>query len=373
MIKRGFFIFAFSFLFSCKSEVKNDPVVDTLEEVEETDTMAQMGAPDDTVNDTNQQMALLNEPKSDDYPISSSIEKTNTSNKPKQTDAKQEKVMLKMGSLKQEKEEDVNIPANSLPADLKIGTNATSEILGGKEEKPIEKPKTVEAVSEAQKEVTSTNEAIHKHQIFAGLLSSYVSNVGIVDYKSLKSKETELDQYLKLLSENVPTNSWSRDQKLAYWINVYNAFTIKVILKNYPLKSIKDLSGGKIWDSKWIDLAGIKYSLNDIENNIVRPQFKDARIHFALNCGAKSCPPLSNKAFLAGNVQELLEQNAIAFVRNKSMNEISANKVKISSIFDWYSKDFGDLTSFLSKYSGVSLSKQVKIEFKEYDWSLNGK
>jgi len=230
----------------------------------------------------------------------------------------------------------------------------------------VETPKEKEAVAPSAGDV-------HKHEILQSLLSAHVSGTGVVDYKALKSKEAQLDEYLKLLSDNTPAASWSRDQKLAYWINSYNAFTIKVILKNYPLKSIKDISGGKIWDSKWITLGSTKYSLNDIENTIVRPQFKDARIHFALNCGAKSCPPLDNTAYLPSNVQTLLEQNAKAFVRNKTMNDIAASKVVISSIFDWYGKDFGSIPEFLTKYSGVTVSQNAKIEFKTYDWSLNGK
>ena len=86
-------------------------------------------------------------------------------------------------------------------------------------------------------------------------------------------------------------------KKMAYWINVYNAFTIKMIVDNYPVSSITKLHGGKPWDVKWIELGEKKYSLNEIEHNILRPQFKDARIHFAVNCAAQSCPPILNKAW----------------------------------------------------------------------------
>ncbi len=211
------------------------------------------------------------------------------------------------------------------------------------------------------------------HSAFDKLLRIHVSNSGNVDYKGLKRKEAELDSYLRKLGENVPSTSEPRNERLAYWINAYNAFTIKLILNNYPLKSIIDLHGGKPWDQKWIDLGGKIYSLNQIEHEIIRPRFQDARIHFAVNCAASSCPPIPNKAFTSGNLNSLLNQRTSAFINSTTYNDIAGNKVSLSKIFDWYGEDFGDLITYINKYAKVKVDPGASVGFKEYDWALNGK
>ena len=245
------------------------------------------------------------------------------------------------------------------------------------EAKTEQKPSAVEEkVAIKNQESPNLNKEENKafsHKPLDDLLSKYVSSSGQVNYKGFKSDEKQLDQYLIGLANNVPENGVSRNERLSYWINAYNAFTLKAILEKYPFKSIKDISGGKIWDKKWINLASKTYSLNDIENGIIRPQFKDARIHFAVNCGAQSCPPLSNKAFTAQNIEGLLDKNTKSFVQNKSMNDLSTDKIKISSIFDWYKADFGNVIAFLNKYSASNIPQNAKIQFMEYDWTLNGK
>ena len=128
--------------------------------------------------------------------------------------------------------------------------------------------------------------------LWNGLLRKYVNSSGKVNYKGFKSDKSKLDAYLKELENNPIQENWSKAKKMAYWINAYNAFTIKLIVDNYPISSITKLHGGKPWDVKWIKLGGQTYSLNNIENDILRPKYKDARIHFAVNCAAKSCPPL---------------------------------------------------------------------------------
>lgn len=211
------------------------------------------------------------------------------------------------------------------------------------------------------------------HSALNGLLSKYVDSKGNVDYAGLKTMESQLDAYLADLSANSVASSWSRSEKLAYWINAYNAFTLKLIIKNYPLSSITKLHGGKPWDEKWIKIGDKTYSLNQIENEIIRPEFNEPRIHFAVNCAAKSCPPLANKAFTAGNLDALLESQTRAFISNSGFNQIASDKVKVSKIFDWYGKDFGNLIGFLNKYSATKISESAKVEFSEYDWALNKK
>jgi len=233
-------------------------------------------------------------------------------------------------------------------------------------------------VAEKPKEAAPPKEKVEKvpapkafsHTDWDELLRKHVSSTGKVNYKGIKGEQSKFEGYLKDLAANPVKNDWPRAKKMAYWINAYNAYTIKLIIDNYPVSSITKLNGGKPWDRKWIKLGTDTYSLNDIENNILRPQFKDARIHFAVNCAAKSCPPVLNRAWTAANLNSNFEKQSKAFI-NGSLNEISAKKIKLSKIFDWYGEDFGDLIAFLNEYSSTPINKNAKIEFVEYDWALN--
>jgi Protein of unknown function, DUF547 len=209
------------------------------------------------------------------------------------------------------------------------------------------------------------------HDAWDALLQKHVGADGKVDYKGFKSDKADLEAYLKTLADNPVQAEWSRAEKMAYWINAYNAFTVKLIVDNYPTKSILNFDGGKTWDVKRITLGGKKYSLNQIENDILRPQYKDARIHFAVNCAARSCPPLYNRAFTAENLESALEARAEAFINNAGYNKISTTKANVSKIFEWYAADFGDLKKYLNKYSKKQLSAASAIVYNEYDWDLN--
>lgn len=214
---------------------------------------------------------------------------------------------------------------------------------------------------------------IPSHDIWDGLLRKYVAADGRVDYAGLHADKAKLENYLSILAESTPQSDWSRGQAMAYWINAYNAGTVKLILDNYPLKSIRDLHGGNPWDVKWLELGGQKYSLNQIEHDILRPRYKDARIHFAVNCAAISCPPLHNRAFTGDNLTGTLERLARRFINDTKHNAIQSNRAEISKIFEWYAADFGDLTAYLNKYANTTLAPDAAINYKEYDWGLNGK
>lgn len=256
-------------------------------------------------------------------------------------------------------------------------------------EKPLEKPAAAPVQPskiEIEKLATPTAETIRIHQpeiiappqpaptiheIWDELLKKYVSPTGKVNYRGFKNEQAKLDAYLQKLSENVPTAANSRNEKMAFWINAYNAATIRLILENYPISSITKLDGGKTWDVRRIQLGSKKYSLNEIENEILRPQFRDPRIHFAVNCAAKSCPPLLNEAFFSEKLDSQLEQQTRRFVQSRTANSISENAVEVSKIFEWYTSDFGDLKKFLNRYSTVKISDAALVKFKEYDWGLN--
>ncbi len=213
--------------------------------------------------------------------------------------------------------------------------------------------------------------ATDSHAAWDSLLQKYVSETGQVNYKGLKANSAPLEAYCRSLAEHLPQESWSREEKLAYWINVYNAFTMKLIVDNYPTASILRFDGGKTWDVKRIALGGKKYSLNQIENEIIRPGFQEPRIHFAINCAAKSCPPLYNHAFTAENLETVLESRAKQFINDPRYNTIIPGKATVSKIFDWYGADFGDLRKYLNRYANTPLKAGAVIQFHEYDWDLN--
>lgn len=206
---------------------------------------------------------------------------------------------------------------------------------------------------------------------YKALLSKYVTSAGAVNYTGLKANLTEINTILDAWSK-VDAAKLSRNDALAYYINVYNLQTIQLITSNFPVKSIKDIASGKPWDANIITLAGKKMSLNDLENRIIRPKYNDARVHFALNCGAISCPPLANYPLEGSKINTQLDQLTKSFINSKSTT-IASNKIVLSSIFDWYKADFGDVYTFLTKYSGAKVVSGVPISFSGYNWNVNGK
>ena len=159
---------------------------------------------------------------------------------------------------------------------------------------------------------------------------------------------------------------------LAYYINTYNAYTVELILNNYPVKSIKDISGA--WTKGIVPIGNTKLSLGGIENGILR-KMEEPRIHFAINCASYSCPKLLNEAFTAARINEQLDKVTIDFI-NGNKNELSANSPKLSSIFDWYQKDFTingkqDVIGYINEYAISKINPSAQINYKEYNWKLN--
>ncbi len=209
------------------------------------------------------------------------------------------------------------------------------------------------------------------HASWNVLLQQYVDVDGNVDYRSWKKNQTDLDKYIQLLEKTPPANYWDKNDSLAYFINAYNAVTVKLILDNYPLKSIRDIKDP--WDSKSLNLPNNRLTLNDIEHKVLR-KMDDPRIHFAINCASASCPQLSNEAFRASKVQKQLEEATVLFINDTSKNQISEKNIGLSKIFLWFSKDFGskkERISFIQKYSQKPFKDNAKIKYQEYDWSLN--
>ena len=210
------------------------------------------------------------------------------------------------------------------------------------------------------------------HTAWNELVSKYVTASGKVNYKGFIQEKAKFQGYLDALAAETPASSWSRNEKLAYWINAYNAFTVKLILDNYPLKSITNLN--KPWDTKFFKLAGKSYSLNEIEHQIIRPVFKDPRIHFAVNCASASCPKLLNEAYTASKLDSQLNAQTRSYVNNAAHNSLNGGSAQLSSIFDWYKDDFsskGGVVAFINAYTSKKLSASAKLSYKDYDWTLN--
>lgn len=216
------------------------------------------------------------------------------------------------------------------------------------------------------------------HSSYNQLLKSYVSNQGFVNYAGFAKSKNKLEAYLTSLTKINPA-TLSKNERLAYWINVYNASTIDQILRNYPVKSILDIAGGKVWDQPLpYSFGGKTLTLNEIEKKVLLgSDLFDARIHFAVNCAAISCPRLSNTAFTAENVQAMLNKNTKAALANEAQNKISTNHASISMLFNWYKGDFekadGSVLNFINKYSDTKINSHTKIDYLEYNWNLNGK
>ena len=214
--------------------------------------------------------------------------------------------------------------------------------------------------------------------IFDSLLQKNVDKTGRVDYQSLKNNETLLDNYLAYIQNNEPTKDWSSNKKKAFWINTYNAYTIKIILNNYPLKSIRDIKidGKTAWKIPFVKVGQKRYTLDQIEHEILRKKFNDPRIHVGINCASVSCPRLWNFAFTEDNIASSLDNLMKEFINDTTRNKISKNNVELSEIFNWFSKDFiknGTIISYLNTYAAIKISEKASIKYLTYDWSLNKK
>ncbi len=218
---------------------------------------------------------------------------------------------------------------------------------------------------------------------------TWTNSASTVNYKDLKSNSKALDQYLKELSDIKSSDFelWTRDEQLAFLINAYNAWTVKLILGNYPVKSIKDIGGifSSPWKQKFFKLFDKETSLDWIEHEKVRPTFKEPRIHFALVCASIGCPGLRAEAFVAEKLNQQLDDSTKRFLNDSSRNhyDLAKKELELSSIFKWYKDDFvkakGTVQDFIFPYMDSFKSEsfgsvqKLSIKYLEYNWSLNEK
>lgn len=219
------------------------------------------------------------------------------------------------------------------------------------------------------------------------LLAENVSE-GLVDYHGIHKNLSMLDDYLLSLKE-ADITSMSNDEQLAYYINAYNGCTIKLIIDNHRVKdgqihfveSIKDIGSffSSPWKIRFCNLGEEQYTLDELEHEIIREKFDDPRVHFALNCASKSCPPLMDEPYQADKLDLQLDRQTRLFINDSKNNYLKNNTLYLSKVFDWYEEDFqtGVVPFFVLFAEGDLKDKlerakdQPKIEYLRYDWSLN--
>lgn len=218
------------------------------------------------------------------------------------------------------------------------------------------------------------------NRIYADLLKKHVIHAN-VNYDGFKKEEKQLDEYLALLGR-VDARSLSRNSRFAFYINAYNAFTIKLVLTRYPgINSIKEIGGffSNPWSINFIPLQGKTVSLDHIEHDILRPEFKDPRIQFAINCAAKSSPALLDRPYEGDTLETQLDEQTKKFINDKKFNFLKGDTLFISKIFKWFEADFSDNPIFFIRTHAQGELKEkllasegkMTIRYLNYDWSLN--
>jgi hypothetical protein len=225
------------------------------------------------------------------------------------------------------------------------------------------------------------------YSVWTTLLQRHYDPAAGMNYGALKARDLPALQKLRSTLARVDVKSLTRDQQLAYWINLYNINSTAIVAEKYPIESIRDLSTDliirlNVFDKKVVPFGNGKISLNDIENTYIREGFHDPRIHFAINCAAKSCPPIRREAFTGARVQAQLDDQARTFLNGTKGMRISGDTVHVTKIMDWFEKDFdkwgGGVASFLRKYASPenrrkldAAGESLEIDYDDYDWSVN--
>jgi len=215
--------------------------------------------------------------------------------------------------------------------------------------------------------------------------ANHPSGINRFKYSFVSEKDRQaLKNYLQKMQE-IRVSSLNRDEQKSYWINLYNALTIDVILEHYPVKSIRNIkiSPGFFnkgpWDAKLLEIEGEAVSLNDIEHRILRPIWRDNRIHYAVNCASLGCPNIQATAFTPQNLELQLEKSAREYINHSRGVSVARNRLKVSSIYFWFQEDFGDsekgIIQHLKKYLTPEKTKELRMLQKkmshQYDWMLN--
>jgi hypothetical protein len=214
------------------------------------------------------------------------------------------------------------------------------------------------------------------------LVTDHQSGINRFRYGEVsKSDRKKLDRYIASLSKTDP-RKYNRSEQKAYWLNLYNALTVQLVVKHYPIESITDIGGPFSkgpWKKALVEVEGHKLSLNDIEHRILRPIWNDHKVHFGLNCASVSCPNLQPVAFTGTNVRAMLKKAGKEYINHPRGLHLKKGEMKVSSLFDWYRDDFAkdkkSMLKFFAHYADDRLALYLlgfkgKIRY-DYDWSLN--
>lgn len=216
---------------------------------------------------------------------------------------------------------------------------------------------------------------------WAALMKHHVTAEGRLSYEAMLDEEGELLEYLQSLRKVQPTGpGWSPDDTKAFWINTYNAAATSLILQYYPVASINDIRvkviGGlkSPWETPVVTVGGQTYSLNQIEREILRTQFHDARVHFALMYGAVSGAPALADAYDGAHLNQQLEAQTQRFLNDSAFNQLTPQQVRLSGLFEAYAPEFGteaQLIAFINRYAPVPVLPTAKVEYLSFNWALN--
>ena len=216
----------------------------------------------------------------------------------------------------------------------------------------------------------STTEFFSKSDTF---FNTYVED-GRVDYKAIKSNPTLLNE-LVTIAKNYTVSKDNVNEYQAFWINGYNISVIKTVVDNYPIASPLKKAG--FFDVIKQEIGGMKITLNDIENKLLRGNFKsEPRFHFVLVCAGLGCPPIINEAYKPNILGAQLEKQTKIALNNPKFIRVNKNKVQVSQIFEWYNGDFtknGNLAAYIDSYRDEKFPTKVKVSYYPYDWTLNDK
>jgi hypothetical protein len=212
-------------------------------------------------------------------------------------------------------------------------------------------------------------------------LRKHVSEGGFVDYQGLRADAAELDAYVGSIG-GARVEELGRDERLALLINAYNAFTLRLILDYYPVGSIKDIPSAERWDAVRWDIGGRRYSLNQIEHELIRPNFIEPRVHFALVCAAVGCPPLRTESYTGANLESQLADQARYVHTHPRWFRLHEDRgvVELTALYDWYRGDFEHEASSIVAYAAqfspelvrlINAGKEPRVRFLDYSWKLN--
>ncbi len=223
------------------------------------------------------------------------------------------------------------------------------------------------------------------HDWLGRFVTTSADGINRVAYGSVSPAErNQLKAYIADMTA-LQVGDYNRAQQRAYWINLYNALTVDIVLENYPLDSIRDISSGLFssgpWRLKLAKIDGEKMTLDDIEHRILRPIWQDPRIHYAVNCASLGCPNLQAAAFTAENAESLLEASASEFINSPRGALMVSKKLRISRIYEWFEKDFGGneagVIKHLKRYAvgelATALETIANIDDYQYDWQINAR